>query len=296
MKASVLLLLLAAMPLLADDAPVMVLEGDLSAVHDKGVFTVFDPLSREIVEWWKARWEARWNSQTPLEELPPCDDLPLGLVGQAPVAPDGTFRLEIAVDRPRVVWFVVMDEDARDVGRPTAVRNSNRFILEPGELRLRMKYSNYSIVTGGHYNDAVYGSWRLSDEYREAQAEYSRLLAPEDGETEEARLERFSRRAEVEDRLEAMEWEGIQPFSSGQHDPLIRQLAADSLMASSPDQLGAIRGRLESIIEAPASGEEIPSEGFNTDLPPAVVVIEKNEPDSEAPEAKREMESEVETP
>ena len=86
MKFPVLLLLLAASPALAKDGPVMVLEGDMSAVHDSGMFTVVDPLHPEILQWWRART----GSPAPGYELPAAHERPLGTIAQAPIHPDGT--------------------------------------------------------------------------------------------------------------------------------------------------------------------------------------------------------------
>ena len=37
-----------------------------------------------------------------------------------------------------------------------SVKMGNNFILEPGELKLRMIASSSSVITGGYYNDAVF--------------------------------------------------------------------------------------------------------------------------------------------
>lgn len=269
------LLLLGASPALTDEASLMVLEGNVSAVHQEGMFSVFDPLSPEIVEWWKARWLSRTSD----EHRRPADNVPLGLIAQAPVGPDGTFRLEIEVDKPRLVYFVVIDPNTRDSRRPGSIPNSNRFVLEPGKIELRMIYSNYSIVTGGYYNDAVYGSWRHSDRYRKSQAEYSRLLTAEEDGTEEAQLQRFNRRMQVQDRLEELEWEAILSFSTPGHDQLIQLLASDSFQAFTPDLLAARRSMLRIAPTAPESGEESPASGFILHYPPVVVERDNSEPD-----------------
>lgn len=278
-KSSVLLLLLIASPSLADNAPVMVLDGDLSAVHESGVFTVIDPLHPEILQWWRARF----GSPTLGFETLPADQKPLGTIAQAPIGPDGKFLLEIEVDEPRLVYFVVIDQGARDSGRPAFSPNTNRFILEPGELELRMIYSNYSIVTGGHYNDAVYGSWRLSDEYREAQAEYSRLLTPQVGETQEDDQERLIRRREVGGKLEMLEQAGTRQLWETQDNPLVQQLASDSVMAFTQEGLAVTRVLLELSREREESGEEIPDGGSAPNLPPAVILLDRgeNEPEEE---------------
>ena len=266
MKFPVLLLLLAASPALAEDGPVMVLEGDMSAVHDSGTFTVIDPLHPEILQWWRART----GSPAPGYELPAAHERPLGTIAQAPIHPDGTFRLEVRVDKPRLVYFLVIDPDAGYRWRPGQLRNVNRFILEPGELELQAVYGNYSLISGGRYNDAVYGSWRRSDKYHEAQAEYSRSLARDEGEREEAGPRWSKRRWEIEARLEILEWEAKEKLSGTPTDPLIQQLASDSIMAFDPDLPAITRVMVESAPDAPESSEETSGEGFL--LHPAPVI------------------------
>ena len=286
-----LLAWLAASPALADDASVMVLEGDVSAVHDSGIFAVIDPLHPEILQWWRART----GSPAPGYKLPPAD-MPFGTIAQAPIGPEGTFRLEVTVDKPRLVYFVVIDPDGGNRWRPGEIRNTNRFILEPGELRLRAIYSNYSHISGGQYNDAVYGSWRQSDEYHDAQAEYSRSLTREEGETEEARLERFRRRMEIEARLEKLEWEADEKLRDTQPDRLTQQLASNSVMAFEPDVLALTRVMIELAPDGAESGGETSDQGFSLNLPPAIIYREKTENETGEAEKKRESENGVEMP
>ncbi len=270
-----LLLWLAASPALADDASVMVLEGDVSAVHDSGMFTVIDPLHPEILRRWGA---LTGSSPTPGYDLPPAD-MPFGTIAQAPIGPDGKFRLEVTVDTPRLVYFLVIDPDAGNLWRPWEIKNANRFILEPGELRLRAVYSNYSLVSGGQYNDAVHGSLRKSDEYREAQAEYSRSLARQEGETEEARIERSQRRWEIEARLKKLEWEAKEKLRDTQPDQLTQQLASNSVMAFEPLLIALNRVLNKMAPYGAESGEETSDQEF---LPgePALVIVAKESRDA----------------
>ena len=286
-----LLAWVAASPALADDASVMVLEGDVSAVHDSGVFTVIDPLHPEILQWWRART----GSPAPGYEWPPADK-PLGAIAQAPIGPDGKFRLEVTVDTPRLVYFLVIDPNAGNLWRSWEIKNANRFILEPGELRLRAIYSNYSLVFGGQYNDAVYGSWRESDEYREAQAEYSRSLTRQEGETEEARIERSQRRWEIEARLKKLEWEAKEKLRDTQPDQLTQQLASNSLMAFEPVAIALIRVLNKTARDGAESGEETSDQEFSLNLPPAIIYLENRENDPEKSDGRPTSASEVGTP
>ena len=272
-----LLAWVAASPALADDASVMVLEGDVSAVHDSGVFTVIDPLHPEILRSWRARTGS--PSPGPGYELPPADR-PLGAIAQAPIGRDGKFRLEVTVDTPRLVYFLVIDPDAGNLWRSWEIKNANRFILEPGELRLRAVYSNYSLVSGGQYNDAVYGSLRESDEYREAQAEYSGSLKRQEGETEEARIERSQRQWEIEARLKKLEWEAKEKLRDTQPDQLTQQLASNSVMAFEPVAIALIRVMVEAAPGGAEPGEETSNRGFSLNLPPALVIVAKESRDA----------------
>lgn len=249
------IVLLSAALALAGEEPVMVLEGDVSAVHRKGVFAVFDPF--------------RLTESLPIRATtgsPASDDdkvfgfsyMPPVALAQAPIGPDGAFRLEIPVDAPKVAYFAVTGAETSENMPPEFAGNSNRFILEPGELKLRMIHSNYSVITNGRYNDAVYGSWRLSDEYRAAQEEYSRLRTPGEDESDEDRVLRSELLWKVEESLKVLEWEGTQEVRETQDDALIRQLANDSFMAFMPVALAIVRDMVRRSAELPVAEEGDP--------------------------------------
>ncbi len=224
------LLLLAASPAHADEASVMVLKGDASVVYDNGIFTVFDPAligSRE-------EKKVAPGSPTPGEE-PPSGALPPGAIAQAPIGPDGHFRLEMAVEQPQTVYFAVLEAVSRDGTPIEPINKGTNFILEQGELNLRMKRNNYAVITGGYYNDAVYNTWRLTDEYREAQEDYGRLLTYEVHESEEDRQLHSKRLMEAGNGLAMLEREGMHMVTSTQTDPLILRLASESFMAYEPE-------------------------------------------------------------
>ena len=166
-----ILLTLAASPALAEEESVMVLEGTTAAPYDNGDFTVFD----QTRAWDLARREEWKKTAAPGERAPPEAQ---GAIAQAPIGPDGKFRLEIAVDKPRTAFFAVLNAVSPTGARWGAVKMGNNFILEPGELKLRMIRGDYSVIMGGHYNDAVFNSWRLSEEYKAAQSEYDQLREP----------------------------------------------------------------------------------------------------------------------
>jgi len=63
--------------------------------------------------------------------------------------------------------------------------------------------SDYSVIAGGYYNDAVFNSWRLTDEYEAAQSEYDQLRTPVEGETEESQRNRWDRMVVAQRETEA---------------------------------------------------------------------------------------------
>ena len=236
--------LLAASPAFAEEPSVMVLEGTTAAPYDNGNFTVFDPTRA----WDRAKRE-EWSNTAEPDERPPLEAL--GVIAQAPIGPDGTFRLEVAVDKPRKAYFAVLDAMTADGLRLGAVKTGNNFILEPGELRLRMIRGDYSVIRGGHYNDAVFNSWRLSDEYQAAQSEYERLHIPVQDEPEQAKRRRLDRVGEVYNKVMQLESQGRSEVALTHPDPLARRLTIVSAWLGGPWQQEAIRALAELTPEDP---------------------------------------------
>ncbi len=238
------LMLLAASPAFADEPSVMVLEGTAAALYDNGKFTVFDPARA----WDLAKREAWSNTAGPGEKAPL---EALGVIAQAPIGLDGTFRLEGTVDKPRRAYFAVLDAMTADGSRLGAVKMGNNFILEPGELKLRMIRGDYSVITGGYYNDAVFNSCRLSDEYKAAQSEYERLRAPVQDEPEQAKRRRLDRVGEVYNTVMQLESRGRSEVALTHPDPLARRLTIESAWLGGPWQQEAIRALAELTPEDP---------------------------------------------
>ena len=173
------------------------------------------------------------------------------MIAQAPIGPDGTFRLEVAVDKPRKAYFAVLDAMTADGLRLGAVKTGNNFILEPGELSLQMIRGDYSVIRGGHYNDAVFNSWRLSDEYQAAQSEYERLRIPVQDEPEQAKRRRLDRVGEVYNKVMQLESQGRSEVALTHPDPLARRLTIVSAWLGGPWQQEAIRALAELTPEDP---------------------------------------------
>ena len=168
----------------------------------------------------------------------------LDVIARAPLGADGTFRVEAAVETPRDVYFYVLDAMGHE-GQRYAPMKGNEFILEPGNLRLHMNRPGRFYIEGGPYNDAVYNSWRRSDEYVAAEAEYLRLIPSVDGETEDERRARVDRSSATFNRMLELETEGRARVSTTHPDPLVRRLTVETAWLGGPWMLDAWRGLAE---------------------------------------------------
>lgn len=215
-----LTLSLLAPPVLAEEASVMVLEGTTAAPYDNGDFTVIDRTRM----WDLARLE-QWKKTAKPDEGPPLEAQ--GVIAQAPIGPDAKFRIEVPAERPRTASFAVFNAMGPGGGRMGPVMGNN-FILEPGRLNLRMIRGDYSVITGGYYNDAVFNSWRLTDEYKTAQSEYGQLRTPVAGETEESERSRWDGLQVAQDKVSQLEMQGRSNVALTHPDPLVRRLVIES--------------------------------------------------------------------
>ena len=235
-----LALALFALPVVAAQASSMVLEGDVSAVYDNGDFVVWKPKAAGGATMMVAARPA-----TAPGEAPPSIESTLDVVGKAPIGQDGTFRLEVAVDEPQRVYFYVLNAVSATGMRMAPVKG-NAFILEPGELKLDMSRRGRFVVEGGSYNDAVYNSWRLTDEYKAAEAETARLYAAVEGESEADKRDRLDRAAEAQQRVFELESEGRARIATSHPDPLARRLTIETTWLISGNwMLEALRGLAE---------------------------------------------------
>jgi thiol-disulfide isomerase/thioredoxin len=238
-----LLALLAGSPAFAGE---FVLEGDLSAHYSSGNFVVWIPKPSPDGKRARGMMMAAASSS----EKPVSMESTLDVVARAPLSPDGTFRVEAAVDTPRIVYFYTLDAVGLEGQRYAPVKG-NAFILEPGNLRLHMSRPGRFHIEGGGYNDAVYNSWRRSAPYMEAQAEYRALLPAIDGETEAERRARSDRRSAVFSGILNMEQEGRAQTATTHPDPLVRRLTIQSAWLGGPWILEGLRGLAEMTPEDP---------------------------------------------
>ena len=238
-----LLALLAGSPAFAGE---FVLEGDLSAIYSGGNFVVWTP--KPSPDGKRAR--GMMAAATSSADKPVSMESTLDVVVRAPLSPDGTFRVEAAVETPRVAYFYVLDAMGLE-GQRYAPMKGNAFILEPGQLRLHMSRPGQFYIEGGRYNDAVYNSWRRSAPYVEAQAEYRALIPAVDGETEAERRARSDRYSAVFSGMMDMEQEGRGQTATTHPDPLARRLTIESAWLGGPWILEALRGLAEMTPEDP---------------------------------------------
>ena len=229
----------------------MVLEGDLSAIYASGDFLIWTPKPEErrggAVG--MSMSAAKSTSTSPKED-PPSFESTVNVIAKAPLAADGTFRIEVPVEEPRVVYFRVSNAIGHEGQRYGAVKGQN-FVLEPGNLRITMNESARFVIHGGEYNDAIFNSWKTSEEYLEAVAENGRLWTPVEGETEEQRRARVDLASAAQDRYLDIETNTRAKVSTTHPDPVVRRLVIETAWLGGPWILDALRGLAEMTPEDP---------------------------------------------
>ena len=251
-----ILALLAAVPVVADEPPVMVLEGDVAALYTNGDFVVWNPKPSG-----GGAMVAAAMPVTKPGDKPPSIESTLDVVAKAPIGADGKFRLEAIADNPRRVYFYVLNAVSPEGHRMAPVKG-NGFILESGELELTMNARGRFVIEGGYYNDEVYNSWRLSDEYQAAEADMTRLYTTVEGESEEEKRLRLDLAAEAQQEYFSIESEGRSRIARTHSDPMVRRLTIETTWLSGPWMLDALRGLAELtpedpwVVERLASAEE----------------------------------------
>ena len=228
---------LAASPAWAGDAGDFVLEGDLSALYASGDFVVWTPKKAAPG---KPAMSMSLSTATAADK-PASEEPSMNVIARAPLQADGTFRVAGNVEAPHRVFFYVLDAIGHQ-GRRLAPVKGNAFILEPGHLRLYMSQRGRFHIEGGRYNDAVFNSWRRSEPYLQAQAEYADLLGAPEGETEAERRARTDAAAAVFSGILDLETEGRKRVASTHPDPLVRKLTLETTWLGGPWMLEAYRG------------------------------------------------------
>lgn len=217
----------------------MVLTGDLSATYASGDFLLWTPKPRE------GNTGTAMTSMAPASETPPSIESTVNVVAKAPLDEQGRFRMEVAVDEPRVVYFYVINALGHEGQRYAPVKGQG-FILEPGALELIMQPGRSAfVIEGGAYNDVVFNSWKRSEAYLEAEEEQRRLYRPVEGEEEQARRGRVDAASAAQSRMFDIEGEVRAEIATTHPDPLMRRLVIESTWLYGPWVLEALRGLAE---------------------------------------------------
>ena len=254
-------------PLLAEEPKTMVLEGDYSATYASGDFVIWTPkpkqeqgaasgMSMSAATTMSAATSTS-ASESPKEE-PPSFESTLNVIAKAPLAEDGTFRIEVPVEQPQIVYFYVLNGIGHEGQRYGAVKGQS-FVLEPGNLRIAMHEAARFVIHGGEYNDAIFNSWKTSDEYLEAVVENRRLRQPVEGETEEQRRARVDLAAAAQNRVLDIEANTRAEAATTHPDPLLRRLVIESAWIHGPWILEALRGLAEMTPDDPWVVERLAS-------------------------------------
>ena len=230
---------------LADEQNAMKLQGDLSAAYASGDFVLWTPKPKE--EEGASKATSMMTAATSMSSGSQSSDSfleGLNVLARAPLSEVGRFSIEVVVDEPRVVYFYVLNGEGHSGHRMAPVKGQN-LILEPGELVLTMNERARYVVTGGKYNDAVFNSWKTSEEYLAAMDEQVHLWKPVEGETEEERRARVDAASAAASRTYDIETEVRARVSTTHPDPVARRLVIESAWLHGPWILDALRGLAE---------------------------------------------------
>ena len=145
---------------------------------------------------------------------------------EAPIV-DGKFSITYELDEIRAVYFYVLDAISES-GLKMAPLKGQQFIVEPGELTLTMDERARFVVEGGKYNDAVFNSWKTSDEFVEADRVYKAMLKESEAETDEGRKAQAEERRLQFDKILKIESDGRMTVALNDPDPLTRRLTLET--------------------------------------------------------------------
>ena len=163
---------------------------------------------------------------------------------------DGEFRLAGRIDNDMgVVTLTAEDSAGTTIG-------SARFILEPGEIRVRYGGPFLGLLTdGGPYNQRVIGVWRDTDEYRGLQTNYIKARAElPDARNDPSVGEEFMR---AQNALNQFRGGALRAIALSDNDPLASFFAIQmgALGAEALDRLD----ELEAVAELPTTADALRS-------------------------------------
>lgn len=145
---------------------------------------------------------------------------------EAPIV-DGKFSLTYDLGEVRAVYFQVLDSISPSGMRMAPIKGQ-QFIVEPGELTLKMDERARFVIEGGKYNDAVFNSWKTSDEFVEADRVYKAMLKEPEAETDEGRKAQAEARRLQFDKILKIESDGRMTVALNDPDPLTRRLTLET--------------------------------------------------------------------
>lgn len=198
-----------------------------------------------------------------LGEVVEVGDVVLSRPGAAPGSSSELARGSITAGRFRIVGDVGNDMGVVTLTAEDATgtyRGSARFILEPGEIRIRHvdPVSGFT-ADGGPYNERVIGSWQESDEYQRALADYADVMDAkadlDPGPEHDALMAEAVRMHNDINRIRGAALRGI---ALSDDDPLLSFLAV-ALGGLSGTQALERLDELEAIAQLPASASDLRS-------------------------------------
>lgn len=201
----------------------LALTGDLSAAYNNGRFVIWTPKENEPESTGMAPAMSMSSASGNDSNQSSITDS-LNVIAEAPISEDGAFSLETIVDSVQQVYFYILDATNED-GVRLAPTKGQHFILEPGDLSLKMDQHRRFVVAGGYYNDEVFNSWKTSETYTSSQKDYYDLItSPVEEATEDEQLARSEQISEFSSRLLDLESEGRREVALTHEDPEVRKL------------------------------------------------------------------------
>ncbi|MXW07877.1 MAG: AhpC/TSA family protein [Gammaproteobacteria bacterium] len=197
------------------------ISGDFSEAYSNGRFVVWTPKQKDDAE---SQGSSMMMAASTSNGSAPSIEDSIDVVAEAPIGREGAFTLTAEVAQPKQVYFYVLDATTAE-GMKLAPTKGQQFILESGALTITMDQSRQFTVEGGHFNDEVINSWKLSDKYVAAQQTQRRLRATPEGETEEQYRARIDELSAISNELLELEVAGLSTIAATHKEPQVRKLA-----------------------------------------------------------------------
>ena len=181
----------------------MILQGDVSAVYDSGRLVLT-------------------STQIPPPYYPGEKTMP-SILAEAVVS-EGRFRLVMEVEKPRnLVYFYVL-EGKKDGEEVDVIHFCERFVMEPGHLKLRLFGGCEYEITGGRMNEATFTDWKQSPKYVRARKQYLKLWESPNDQTERLLDSRLLKLARANSRLSKLKLNALRNIALEHPDTDVRKL------------------------------------------------------------------------